>query len=985
MGFDEGRVDASALERAFPLPRISRDTVTLVLFAAVALVLRVITLGDRALHHDESLHATYSWYLMGRANPEYHYDPMMHGPLQFHMIGLFYSFLGSSPFAARMWSVAAGTALVIAPWILRRQLGRLGTYALMAIFCFSPITLYISRFAREDMQFGLFSFLMVASLVRFVADHEEGAPGYFRWLYVLASSFILAYAAKESIYLTTAALGSFLAIELAIELAGTIWWVGLGAGTLIALGGVLGHHLALAALGACVVLGVLVAQLGLSERTGLLAGAIRAVPARIWGLSAAIIVVLFVLFYWPIGQGDSASWGFVPGAHTVNTTLDIPGKAKPEPFTYSTDGLFGGLQYWQAQEPVARGGQPWYYYAFLLPLYEWTVVLFGLLGAWYVLARKRTFFTLLALWWTGVTFVIYAWASEKMPWNALHLVIPLAVLAAIGLPPAVTHAKRWARTLAIAALAITGLVSLHNSFTLSYVNGADPVELMVYVQTNQDVPAVYNELQRIQAHSGGPLHLMVDTEDEWPWVFYLRDTGRFFTDKYPSTTTDYSGATQPALLVGAANYNALSGSLGQRYVAFREVLRWWGPEEYKTYAERTYPYKYDAKGQLVPPSGKPLPRIERLGNFVRDVLTPSTWGNVLRWEIQRRPFTPTAWQGDNNQLIFYFLVRKDMVPYLSPAMQAQAAQQVRQQQLQDPFYSKTRAVAPVASFGGASGVAVNSAGPLAVDANGDTFVVDVNGGRVLEYTPNGTLSRSWGSAGSAKGQFHFQYQLGGQGGQTSGIAVDRAGDVYVSDTWNHRIQVFSPTGAFLRSWGQATAHPNRPQPGEFYGPRGVAVAANGNVYVADTGNRRVQVFTPEGRFLFAFGGLGAAMGQLNEPSSLAFDHGGNLYVADYWNQRVQIFDARGRSIGSFPVGIWQANSYDEPAIAVDGAGRVYVPDPGGQRILVYTASGRPYAALTGAAGAGQGLTRPQSVAVGSDGRILVSDMGAQKVLQFAAP
>jgi len=154
------------LERAFPIPVITRDTLVLLGFALVAVLLRLWALGDRPMHHDESLHGVYSWYLMGRAGPEYHYDPMMHGPLQFHMIGMFYSFLGSSPFTARLWSASCGIALVLSPWLIRRQLGRVATYALMTIFCLSPIILYFSRFAREDMQFGLFTFLTVVGLVR---------------------------------------------------------------------------------------------------------------------------------------------------------------------------------------------------------------------------------------------------------------------------------------------------------------------------------------------------------------------------------------------------------------------------------------------------------------------------------------------------------------------------------------------------------------------------------------------------------------------------------------------------------------------------------------------------------------------------------------------------------------------------------------------------------------------------------------------------
>lgn len=1007
---DPARAYAGPFERAFPIPRISADTLVLVGFFVVALILRLWMLGDKPLHHDESLHATYSWYLMGRANPEYNYDPMMHGPLQFHMIAFFYSIFGSSPFTARLWSASCGTALVLAPWILRRQLGRWATYTLMTIFTFSPIILYISRFAREDMQYGLFTFLMVAALVRYVVDRQEGAVGYYRWLYVVAVAFILAYAAKESIYLTVGTLGLFIVGQFGLELlpdprwpwlsaltrlfrgreaeASNRWaWLAgaVGLAALVEVAGLAtGKHLTVLAAAPIAVLTLYIAILLVAgERGGTLTDVVRGTPLRAWGLSVALIVSLFILLYWPIGE--PLSWGIIPGAHTVSTTntwLD----GSQHPYTYSTDGLIGGLLYWQSQIPVARGDQPWYYYFFLIPLYEWFVVLFGIIGAVHVLRSRRTFFTMFVLWWTVTTVATYAWASEKMPWNALHIVIPLSVLAAIGFVRSVTVARRWLRAIAIVAAVATALVSLHNSYTLSYVNAANPVDLMVYVQTSDDVPKVFDQMQRIQRGLGSPLHVVVDNADEWPWVFYLRNSSRFPTDAYPTTPKDYAGDSQPVLLVDGNNYQQLQGQFAGRYVAFREVLRWWGPEEYKTYAQRTYPYKYNAQGQLIPPSGQLLPATQRLGYFLKDLVTPSTWQHILQWEFSRRPFTPNAWQGENNQLIFYFLVRKDVVPYLSQSWQAQAQQQLIAAEKADPFYTRTRQVAPSATYGaGARKVTLSFAGPLATDAHGDTYVVDPNASKVVEIGPDGTLVRSWGTLGTANGQFHFQFQAGSAGGQTSGIAVGTNGNVYVADTWNQRIQEFTSSGAFLRAWGTSTPNGDlaHPKPNEFYGPRGIAVAPNGDVYVADTGNKRIQVFDPNGKYQFSFGSSGSALGQFNEPSSLAISDG-HVYVADFWNRRVQIFDLQGHPLSQFPVNVWQSGSYDEPAIAVDAQGHVYVPDASGARVLVYTSSGQPYQAVSGILNGTPVLSRPLSVAIGAGGSIVVSDADSGKVLRFAA-
>ena len=349
---------------------------------------------------------------------------------------------------------------------------------------------------------------------------------------------------------------------------------------------------------------------------------------------------------------------------------------------------------------------------------------------------------------------------------------------------------------------VTGCFTLHNSYTLAYVNGANPVELMVYVQTNQDVPQVFSEMARIQSHLNSPMHVVVDSADEWPWVFYLRDSNKFFTDKYATTPADYANASQPVLLVDQGNYNKLQTQFAGQYVAFREVLRWWGPEEYKTYAERTYPYTFDAKGSPIPPSGKLLPLSTRIGYFLKDLVSPTSWSNIFQWEINRRPFTPGAWKGDNNQLVFYFLVRKDLVSSLTPDMQTKATQQLHAAELADPFYTRAHQTAPLATIGASSGAAhLSFAGPVAVSPSGSRYVVDVNGAKVDQFSATGALVRSWGTQGSANGQFHFQFQAGATGGQTSGIAVGPSGNVYVSDTWNHRIQEFSSNGAFIRAWG----------------------------------------------------------------------------------------------------------------------------------------------------------------------------------------
>ena len=110
------------------------------------------------------------------------------------------------------------------------------------------------------------------------------------------------------------------------------------------------------------------------------------------------------------------------------------------------DGIWQGLYYWIQQQQVARGGQPWYYYIMLIPLYEQIGLVFGLVGIVYSLLHPSRFRLFLIYWFVGNIF-IYSWAAEKMPWLMIYMTMPLMLLAAIGLQPIVLTlfgaAKGW--------------------------------------------------------------------------------------------------------------------------------------------------------------------------------------------------------------------------------------------------------------------------------------------------------------------------------------------------------------------------------------------------------------------------------------------------------------------------------------------------------------------------------------------------------------
>ena len=116
------------------------------------------------------------------------------------------------------------------------------------------------------------------------------------------------------------------------------------------------------------------------------------------------------------------------------------------------------------------------------------------------------------------------------------------------------------------------------------------------------------------------------------------------------------------------------------------------------------------------------------------------------------------------------------------------------------------------------------------------------------------------------------------------VAVDRHGAIYVSDTWNFRVQILSPDGQFVRAFGQ-----QGDAPGEFIRPKGVAVDSEGHVYVADAEFNNFQIFTPQGQPLLAVGALGAGPGQFALVAGIYIDARDRIYTTEQYHGRVQVF------------------------------------------------------------------------------------------------
>ena len=186
------------------------------------------------------------------------------------------------------------------------------------------------------------------------------------------------------------------------------------------------------------------------------------------------------------------------------------------------------------------------------------------------------------------------------------------------------------------------------------------------------------------------------------------------------------------------------------------------------------------------------------------------------------------------------------------------------------------------------------AGGITSDQDGNIYLSDAKLGLIKKFSPTYQLLQTWGGLGTGDGQFgtiSFQDAVRFRNWShigAGGLCFTAAQELVVCDPANHRLQVFSRTGAFLRKFGSQGAGD-----GQFSAPVAAAVAADGKIHVADRDNHRIQVFSAAGAFVSKFGTPGAFNGQFAKPSGLAFLPDGEIAVADSGNRRIQVFKPSG--------------------------------------------------------------------------------------------
>ncbi|MBI2384660.1 MAG: sigma-70 family RNA polymerase sigma factor [Elusimicrobia bacterium] len=231
------------------------------------------------------------------------------------------------------------------------------------------------------------------------------------------------------------------------------------------------------------------------------------------------------------------------------------------------------------------------------------------------------------------------------------------------------------------------------------------------------------------------------------------------------------------------------------------------------------------------------------------------------------------------------------------------------------------------------------------------------------------LIAAWGTSGSGPAQFR----------EPMGIAIDGQGNVYAADSRNRRVQKLSPDGRFLAEFGG---------PDVLKKPVDTAVGPEGTLYVCDYEADRVEVFSRDGERLYGWGEPGEGNGQFRSPAGIAADRTGNVYVADFYNHRIQVFDSKGgwlKSIGKKGRG---KGEFTYPTdLDFDDSGNLVVADAYNHRIQKISPDGRSLE-IWGSAWKrffSRGAFRvPSGVAVDARGDIHVADSANKRVVLLGA-
>ncbi len=1135
-------------------PSFTIEILIIVLIIALTIFTRFYNLGARTMSHDEINHVVPA-YTFGN----YVYDPVTHGPFQFHALAFSYFMFGDSDFSARIPAALFGIAIVaFAIFAWRRYLGRVGALIAGLLFMISPYILFYSRYTRNEVFIVFWGMVMLWLMLRYLED------GQHKWLYWLVFITAMHYADKATSFIFSAEALIFLAllfigevlrkewrddqtktlfrVVVVVTLALIVLTMGFyilskNASTDVAAEA--SPNLPLLISAGLTGLAVVFALVTLFRGYGwkklshlrsfdliwlqliLILPLLTAIPLRLLGydptdysqagiIRSGIVFVLLALVSLFFGmlwnrkvflRSMAIFWGIFI---VLYTTFFTHGEG-------FFKGIVGALGYWIEQQAVERGTQPLYFYAFVqVPIYEFLPA-FGVLVAFVIGLRKRLFFgstadnftplpvegvaagftddyeseelldevleaelseenaelelldqdpgpqpwyqrifpiveevgeqapelptLLLLIFWSAMSLLAFTVAGERMPWLTTHITMPMiltsgwalgylvektdweevrqrkgwlvVLLAGVFLvafgsligslfgtnPPfqgkelfqlqgtstfllAVVgslasgvglyyllrgwNGRTFARLILLVFVALLAVQTARTAWRAAFIDYDNARELLVYAHSTEDMKDTVEQIETISKRLYGDKSIKIayDNDVRYPYWWYMRD----YPNKYDfNAEVTKSLQDYPIIVVGTSNFARIEPVVRDDYYQYEYKRMWWPNESlYRDWSltriwdDLKSPAKRSALWELW---------------FNRDYTEYAVAFN-------NPSLTLATWSPADNARMF---IRKDVAAKIWEFGVSPKPEEPKV----DPYAAGLIDLEPALAISIGGELPFSAPRDIATAPDGSLFVADSRNHRIVHLDAQGLFLNAWGGYGNVlDGEVP-----GGLFNEPWGLAVGPDGLVYVADTWNHRIQVFTQEGEFLRMWNSFEVVGTMDG---FWGPRGITVDKDNRVFVTDTGKQRVVIFDSMGNYLTQFGGLGLDAGKLDEPVGIDIADDGRVYIADTWNYRVQVFtpDASGlqyQSVNMWDVDAWSSDTLDnKPYLALDESGNVYLTDPDRGRVIVFDREGQ-FIRVWGGFDNTYTMNVISGVTIGDDGSVWVSDALSNVLLKFVLP
>jgi len=704
---------------------------------------------------------------------------------------------------------------------------------------------------------------------------------------------------------------------------------------------------------------------------------------------------VWVAVYFGFKKNTSAPSELSPTPE-ISDTSDVSDVSEPLA-TFDASGVTFALLIWWVISSVlaysyAGERMPWLTYHLTLPmilLTGWGLNRLIENISWAELREKKG--------WLGaaLTFIFFTSLSNAMlansPFQGKDLaqlqatndfLLPLifAIASGIGLFY-LFRSWTWQNALSLASLVTFSLLALwtgRTAYRAAYINYDSAKEYLVYAHAATGVKDVMAQVEEISMRTNGDLGALVaydasapDTGISWPFVWYLRD----YTNLRSFDAPTRSLRDASVIIVDAKNFDKIEAVVGQGYYRSDYIRMWWPNQDYYGLTSRrdsdlAFSEDYACTGVwgvLRLFSGTDFSRLcENFTDPARragliDIWTKRDYTKYSQ-ATGKTGFTAIDWNPSDMMRLY---IRKDVAAQVwNYGVLPETSDEV----MIDPYEENTIVLTADFTVGleGSGQGEFSAPRGIAFAPDGSFYVADSHNHRLQHFDAEGAFINMWGQFGDAT----FEDLPGGILNEPWGVAVGPEGFVYVADTWNHRVQKFDADGTPITMWG-------------YYG--------QAEDSVSDTGNKRIVKFDSNGNFLTEFGAVGMAAGEFDEQVGVAVDADGIVYVTDTWNQRIQSFMPNEDGTLYFPLNQWDINGWygqsldNKPFIAVDNKGSVFVADPEGYRILQFSTEGEFIRTWGDFGYSNENIGLAAAVALDAEGRVWVTDAGNHRVMRFTLP